>query len=281
MSSKRSSDEPVQSGGKRPRLESENEESNDIKETLPVPIKSKYYPPKWIFRDKYTQDGDARVNEPEGMAGTNNSDLATIFYHSRYTREDIQGTSDRMNRYSCNAGALQLYEKDGRRKYTIPGKEEVEYNAISYPIEDFNGKPTTLGHVEKILMLQVLDDFIEADSGKSGIPPRPSDYKDDTNTQHDYKVLNNLTEKASEYKQYLKSKDLIVKMWSERQACDKWKLKGEACSKFIEDICPEGSQYGYIVELKSFPSMKVEKREVKKRFTRLKNAYLKYSKNRS
>ncbi|XP_054262333.1 uncharacterized protein LOC128986172 isoform X3 [Macrosteles quadrilineatus] len=222
----------------------ENEASNDIEETVLVPIKSEYYPPEWIFCDKYDEYGKIRENKPKGMAGTKNIDLAISFYHSRYTREDIQGTSNDMNNYLRNAGALQLYKKDGITKYTIPGKEEVEYNGISCTTEkkinEKNSGIITVGHSERLLMRDVLDDLIEADSGKPGIPPRPSDYKDDTNTQHDYKVLNNLTEKASEYKQYLKSKGLIVKMWSERKPC-------ADCATFIKKICPEGSQYGYIV----------------------------------
>ncbi|XP_054262331.1 uncharacterized protein LOC128986172 isoform X1 [Macrosteles quadrilineatus] len=226
----------------------ENEASNDNEETEPASINIDYYAPEWIFcNEEYTdKDGKTRNNNPDGMAAKNHFDLVKAFYHSRHPREEIQGTYYEMNNYFRNAGALQLYKKDGITKYTIPGKERKEYNTISCTVSRWK---CSLGHTERILMRDVLDDLIEADSGKSGIPPRPSDYKDDDKLhEDDYKILNNLTKKASDYKLYLNNKGLIVKMWSERRPCDWNDCIGDDCSTFIRNICPEGSQCCYIVE---------------------------------
>ncbi|XP_054263066.1 uncharacterized protein LOC128986630 [Macrosteles quadrilineatus] len=270
MPSRRSSDDPMQHEEKL-RLESENEASNNIEKKEPVPIKIEYYSPEKIFCDEYIKDGETRENKPEGMAGTDNIDLIMSFYHCRYTRENIQGTYNEMNNYSRNAGALQLYKKDGRTKYTIPGKEGKEYNTISRTVA--YGK-CTLGHTERILMRKVLDVLIEDECKRLGIPPRPSDYKKAYND--DYQVLENMTEKANEYKKYLESKELIVKMWSERPPCEGKDGIGEDCSTFIQNICPAGSQYGYIV--KDYNPNESDKIElVRHAFERLFIAYLIHS----
>lgn len=93
-------------------------------------------------------------------------------------------------------------------------------------------------------MRDILDDLIEWDVDNHDVR-RPSDiYKSK------YKVLKELTNNPTPYKEYLEKKGLIVKMWSERPACKESPEDGEGggCSSFIKEIFPAGSQFGYIVD---------------------------------
>ncbi|XP_054262507.1 uncharacterized protein LOC128986266 [Macrosteles quadrilineatus] len=178
----------------------------------------------------------------------------------------------------------QLVDTEGNEKTTFGHADGIsfknELNSLIKNLAKVDVYKTTFGHTEKILMRKVLDDLIEADRNKAnseklGIPPKPSDYNDKSPHDHDYKVFNNLINKANMYKQYLESKELIVKMWSERPPCD-WKERiGGDCSTFINDIYPEGSQYGYIVEDYN-PEDEDKTDAVRDAFERFVKAYQKY-----
>jgi len=219
-------------------------------------VNFRYYDPKQIF-----QDENALLHE---MTGSCNRAVAKSFIHSRnlthtQAHQCNPDTHNRGNQYDRNAGAAQLYYKNGTDIYQISGVENKEYHCVSYGNKyfkdesrydaDVQKEATSYGHSERILMRDILDDLIKFDKSSDDsytIPPRPSDQGNS-----EYKILKYLTNNASKYKEYLEHKNLIVKMWSERPACNEESnenIGGGNCNSFINDICPEGSQFGFIVQ---------------------------------
>lgn len=214
-----------------------------------------YDDPSAIFQDD---------SKPEEMTGTANIALARSFYHSR-CQEESHECNSRQYCFDRNAGAVQLYQEDGINLYQPvkeDGKKEnennKEYNFISYgnkffkwyTDEEYGTKKSTFAHSERILMRDVLDDLISAD--KPGDIICPSQCTRSAHRQEkEYEVLKYLTDNAYKYKEYLESKKIIVKMWSERPSCTEEGnigISGGNCTEFIEKICPEGSQFGFIVK---------------------------------
>lgn len=191
------------------------------------------------------------------MFGPNDLQLLKSFCHSRNPEVPHQCNSsemDRYNDYTGNAGAVLLYDAETMEPYNIPGNEKKEYHTISDRVNHSKYRYHSYGHSERILMRDILDDLILSDlktlknkdlrfPKKSRIPPIPS-----LNGCSEAEVLQNLTERASEYRYYLKRKKLVVKMWSERGACadDEPSDEGSNCRQFMHDICPQGSKCGYI-----------------------------------
>lgn len=188
----------------------------------------KYYSPVTVF------------SSPGGMTEPRDRKLAESFYEIRYGPKK----GERWDRYDRNAGAVQLYLNNKPMNAPI--------NFISYGNKELSRgikrERTMYGHSERILMQQLLDKLIREEGPVHGILP-PSDLvKDGDGSDGTIDIIKAMMEKAGEYKQYLTKKGFIVKMWSERPACDDDKEIGGGCRRFIESIFPEGSQFGYIVE---------------------------------
>ncbi|XP_023314733.1 uncharacterized protein LOC106649487 isoform X2 [Trichogramma pretiosum] len=177
----------------------------------------RYYNPSNIFVNN---------NRPERMAGAANFALARSFVLSR----DIHDN----RAYVTNAGAVALYHRNGIIKYM-----DKEYDAISDRIEG-----TTYGHTERKLIMDLLDDLISTNPNDKFRVPRLKSiqWRDGQQAALEY-----LTDNAAMYKRYLEEKGIIVKMWSERKPCN-YTYEGGPCEDFLRNICPEGSQIGYIVE---------------------------------
>ncbi|KAL7308002.1 hypothetical protein TKK_0000090 [Trichogramma kaykai] len=233
-------------------------------------VEFNYYDPSDIFVN------DSR---PEGMAGAANFDLAESFARSR-------GALDRWDR---NAGAVALYRKDGVTKYVISeNSKDKKYNAVSYGNKHFKNytasrdgfEATSYGHTERKLMRDVLDDLL---ADQSTLPGPTSVFESLSGKEKEYEVLKYLTHNADKYKRYLEEKGIIVKIWSERPSCtaeaNEGFIGGSNCTKFIQDICPEGSQYGFIVKDYVKSDNLVEGvPKVRMAYEALKNAYEKYKK---
>lgn len=223
---------------------------------------------------------DVAYRDPSKIFVSNSDEIlsATCFFKARYLENGEFADIDDSDTFDRNAGAVQLY-KNGQL-YQIPGKEDKEYNFISYGNKYFKNcggkKRTSFGHSERILMKNILDDLIEA-NGDSQIINRPSDLsvsnRGETGTL--YEVLKALTEKAPEYKKYLEEKGLTIQMWSERPPCNESPEDGEGdgCASFINNIFPENSRLRYIVKdytrADNADPVKIER-------TNLKNAYITY-----
>lgn len=221
-----------------------------------IMVHPQLYDPSNVFQDD---------NSPRGMTGPTNIKLAVSFYNSRHNgAESHKCNADghaRDKRFDRNAGAVQLYNKDSISIYNIPGHEDKEYHFISYGNKDFKSytkqaekaKKSSYGHSERILMRDILDDLIFADKPDNHDILRPSDDLNVKSASHEgriYEVLKKLTDEPRQYKEYLESKNIIVKMWSERPACTRAPDDGVggACTEFIKNIFPKGSQFGFIVE---------------------------------
>lgn len=260
----------------------------------------RYYDPNEIF-----QEGD-----PAGMCGRANLALAKSFFHSRFhneaekhkcniTSDDKIKIGSRSARYDKNTGAAALYvKKEGENiwiPYTLPSPQYLnkEYHYVSYRNKHFESQSeleaSAYGHSEKILMRDILNDLISAHPADQYAISKPSSLgKSPKLEDQEYEVLKSLTEKATEYKEYLSSKNLIIKMWSERPACKDHpnkKIEGIKCEDFLKAICPDGSQFGYTVKNYSPPTDCQEKKEKQKEAQKLvqmtyiafKKAYEKYS----
>lgn len=235
------------------------------------------------FNDIFMNDSD-----PKGMCGKSNIRLTKSFYHIRDPDESHVCNDFRHDRYEMfkkNAGALQLYQNDGVSLYEISKNEGKEYHIISLDNIEFSefidkGNKelrSTYGHSERMLMRDVLDDLIPVDSKEILRPSDKLNCKSWTDEKaQDYEILKNLTEYPRQYKDYLISQGIIVKMWSERPCCNEPEIGGD-CTTFMKNICPNGSQYGYTV--KDY-NRKIDQRDgaskIKKTFEEFKNAYKKY-----
>lgn len=178
------------------------------------------------------------------MAGSKNFVLAKSFYDSRYGPIKIERKED----FERNAGACQLYRKENNEPYGEPK------NFISYGNKQLVREPiklrTMYGHSERILMWKILDELITHEDFSNHKISRPSDLVKDTDLKENVKIveiIKAMMGNAEEYKNYLEKKGFIVKMWSERPACEDDYEIGKGCRKFLRDICPKGSQFGYIV----------------------------------
>lgn len=245
-----------------------------------------FYPPGNIFQDD---------NNPKGMAGQTNVRLATSFYHSRNGAVAVPHTRnskshEEHDKFNRNAGAVQLYNKDGISIHRIPKIEDKEYHVISYGNTEFKDfteeadgvQRSSYGHSERILMRDILDDLISADKSHSHDILRPSDNLNSRSPKAlelVYEVLKKLTNEPEQYKKYLEKKNIIVKMWSERPACEKDPLDGVGgtCAEFIQKIFPEGSKFGFIVNnYIQGEDNRDGAPKVRDAFTEFKNSYLKY-----
>lgn len=199
--------------------------------------------------------------ESQDMIGTNNFDLAEAFYLARSSHPT------EADNYVRNAGAVQLFDKDGINPVKI-GPNKGTYYAMSESI-DSAAKYSALGHSERILMKQVLDDFIIANGHEVEIPlPSTRPRFDDGRIATELDMYSQLAREAREYKVYLIARDTIVKMWSELKACEWKEREGGACKNFIDDIFPQQSQYGYIAEISTGTKMKAYLKESPKKNTK-------------
>lgn len=221
-------------------------------------ISCKFYDPSTIF-DK---------TEPsKGMRGPNNMALAEAFYLSRTKAiNDYNQTSDARN-FVRNAGAVQLFDIKGIDSKGSPGK------AMSISIKNADSQLTSLGHSERILMRDVLEEFISANQSASEFLPPSERSRSGEVRDEKYEILYQLNREASEYQSYLTDRNTIVKMWSELTACD-YDLKGpegEQCINFINNIFPTNSKYGYIAN---------DKRYKEDAFRKFNDAHINYSLNK-
>lgn len=220
-------------------------------------------------------------NQSNEMTGPNNIALARSFYNARYDEMGEFSQNERATRFDRNAGAVQIYKNDAT--YIIPGKAKDKYNFVSfgnkefkeYTKRDFGVKRSSYGHSERVLMIAILDDLIETDVDNHDVR-RPSDI-----SKCPYKILKALTDNPKPYKEYLERKGIIVKMWSERPACEESPEDGVGggCLSFIEGIFPVGSQFGYIVENYTRDDNQ-EPIKIKKASEELKNSYLNFKQDR-
>lgn len=190
----------------------------------------KYYKPTSIF---------GAADDSEIMTGKNNFELAEAFYNIRHK----QNASEAAN-FHKNAGAVQLFNKDGIIQAT------KAYGAMSEGINNINHKTTSLGHSERILMRNVLDDFIKEKKHEEEFLPPSSRHRSGNSKEIPFEILDNLQKEAREYKIYLIANNTIVKMWSELQACGNGTAVkyGGGGFQFINEIFPTNSQYGYIAK---------------------------------
>ncbi|MDX2050534.1 MAG: hypothetical protein SFT93_05150 [Rickettsiaceae bacterium] len=216
-----------------------------------------FYNPKTIF------------TEESQMTGPRYFDLSKAFYSTRF---NDKGEFLEDNEYKRNAGAVQLFNKNGD---SLQGP----YSGISESVTTHGLQKNSLGHTERILMREVLDKHMQEDFKEGGIK-RPSE-SSKSNTDKKYEILLNLTKQAQEYGNYLESTNSVVKMWSELKPCYYNKgVCGGNCSDFIQSIFPSGSNYGYIIinlgkTLEEFETLK------KPCLTNLKDGYLGYIKTQA
>ncbi|CAB0029323.1 unnamed protein product [Trichogramma brassicae] len=187
-----------------------------------------YYDPSTIFED----NGSGRP-----MTGGANFELAESFVDSRSPE----------SRWDRNAGAVALYDEDGKIIYRQSGISHGN-KYFKYYTKSSGYKATSYGHTERKLMRDALD-YLLAD--QSELPGPSSLFKSSTGLEQEYKILKYLTENTAEYRRHLEEKKIIVKIWSERPACTtetNEDVGGANCTDFVKNICPEGSQFGYIVK---------------------------------
>ncbi|MCB0369636.1 MAG: hypothetical protein KDD45_09375, partial [Bdellovibrionales bacterium] len=240
----------------------------------------KYYKPTEVFKLSRKQD--------DPMYGY---ELAKGFYNARY---DDQGNTSsvvvRAGDFTSNAGAAQLFDKETME----PTKNIGVFSYVSIPVywKEESGKQyltfewqkdqlTTYGHSERICMYDLLDSYNNRDQHDTSericmknildsyMKFKQIDCHDLSNPSHSdnirdqnakvLEVLRSLTNNASNYQSFLTKSTVVVKMWSEREPCKyTTPLPGGECSKFIEDICPMGSKYGYIAETRDITALNAE-----------------------
>jgi len=199
----------------------------------------------------FTADDDGR------MVGPNYRDLAQAFAEARYRYDPNQNsliryvgptvtsvqTGNQNPDYLGNTGAVQLFNIDNRH-LTRPFSS-TSTQIFSLPEKRQRRQLTNYGHSEKIGMRDVLDSFINSNNHSSFLLPPSGNVKSPNSQPIDQQreILQDLVNRASSYKDYLQNQNAVVKMWSERPPCGD---RNSGCSKFINDIFPQGSQYGYI-----------------------------------
>lgn len=234
-----------------------NQEAEEEKKEEEININVQYYNPKDIF-----SIDDDQVD----LIGNNNFDLARAFYSARYNDQGKIRDIDGADRFTRNAGAVQLFNVNGINALSIP------HHSISNPIADNKGNLSSWGHTERLGMRDALDYFIPENNGEI---ERPSYYiRSSTPADHPLEILQSLVTYANDYKLYLENQRAVVKMWSEREPCStNLSGGGRQCDEFIRNIFPNGSQYGYITEV---PKFTIAAPLIETASESFKNAYLDY-----
>jgi hypothetical protein len=190
--------------------------------------------------------------------------LSTAFYDARYS-PDSSGKVLNDPNFMSNTGAVQLFNINNNNPFTNPLRSVSEpYNEL---IEGRKTK-TTWGHSERTGMRDILNQWMPENTGE-GIerPMYAGRAREEVRGVQPLHVLKHLQDErnAGKYKQYLESKNAIVKMWSERPPCYQTGPGGN-CNDFIPNIFPKGSQYGHIAEDASHTSISKASGQLKKAY---------------
>lgn len=192
--------------------------------------------------------------------------LSEAFAKVRYKYNPESNTVDfsgvrHADTFHSNTGAVQLFNINNSEPLTDPVGSVSE--RLGKP--EHEGIHPSWGHSERQGMRYVLDKFIPENNGEI---KRPSDYGNSPNpNDRKLEIFQSLVRNAPQYKDYLKNKNAIVKMWSERSACGTPNM-AKSCQEFLQDIFPEKSQYRFIAKNNSVKSVEEASGELKNAYNR-------------